>query len=195
VIDRLRELRVDAFDIKGNRKADRDSIGEEKATVYANKRAEMWGTMREWLQHSAVPAHPDLLTDLTGLEYGYTIREGRDAVILERKEDMKKRGLASPDLADALALSFAYPVVASDHASRMSTRSQHQTEYDPPCIGAAPGQLTTKSNITRSPSNYAGRRTRTIVSAETGAAASAEGQSRCTPLSEFLNPLDLSNYP
>jgi hypothetical protein len=30
--------------------------------------------------------------------------EGRDAIILEKKEDMKKRGLASPDLADALAL-------------------------------------------------------------------------------------------
>ena len=86
---------------------------------------------REWLQHGAVPAHPDLLTDLTGLEYGYTIREGRDALILERKEDMKKRGLASPDLADALALTFAYSVVASDHTRRMSTRSPHQIEYDP----------------------------------------------------------------
>jgi hypothetical protein len=44
VIDRLRELQVEVFDIKGNGKADRGSVGEEKATVYANKRAEMWGT-------------------------------------------------------------------------------------------------------------------------------------------------------
>ena len=48
----------------------------------------------------------------TGVEYGYVLREGRDAIILEKKEDMKKRGLASPDLADALALTFAYPVAA-----------------------------------------------------------------------------------
>jgi hypothetical protein len=41
------------------------------------------------------------------VEYGYVLREGRDAIILEKKEDMKKRGLASPDLADALALTFA----------------------------------------------------------------------------------------
>ena len=33
VIDRLRELRVEVFDIKGNGKADRGSVGEEKATV------------------------------------------------------------------------------------------------------------------------------------------------------------------
>jgi hypothetical protein len=40
--------------------------------------------MREWLAQGAIPSHPDLLTDLTGLEYGNTIREDRDALILER---------------------------------------------------------------------------------------------------------------
>jgi hypothetical protein len=61
VVDQLREIRVDVFAIKGNGKADRGSVGEQKATVYANKRAQMWGTMRKRLAHGAIPAHPDLL--------------------------------------------------------------------------------------------------------------------------------------
>jgi hypothetical protein len=62
-----------------------------------------------------IPDDLELLADLTGVEYGYVLCEGSDAVILEKKEDMKKRGLASLDLADALALTFAYPVAAHDH--------------------------------------------------------------------------------
>jgi hypothetical protein len=52
-----------------------------------------------------------------------------------------------------------------------------------------------RGSVTRSPGTCAGRRTRTIVSAATGAAVSPRVQSRSTPLSEFLNPLDLGNYP
>jgi hypothetical protein len=69
----------------------------------------MWGVMREWLKRGAIPKDDDLLTDLTGVEYGYN---ADNAIQLERKEDMKKRGLSSPDIADGLALTFAYPVVA-----------------------------------------------------------------------------------
>ncbi len=72
-----------------------------------------------------------LMADLTGVEYGYVLREGRDAIILEKKEDMKKRGFASPDLADALALTFAYPVAASDHRWQLNGKPRHQYHYDP----------------------------------------------------------------
>jgi hypothetical protein len=68
------------------------------------------------------------MADLTGVEYGYTARDGRDSIILERKEDVKKRGLASPDNGDALALTFAYPVMPSDHRPR---RSLHRFKYNP----------------------------------------------------------------
>jgi len=136
---------------------------------------------REWLQHGAVPAHPDLLTDLTGLDYGHTIREGRDALILERKEDMEE--------AEACVARFgrrARPELRLPPWWRASTRAECRpghsikpnTTPTPTSIGAAPGDLTTKSNTTRSPGTYAGRRTRTIVSAATGAAVSARGQSR-----------------
>jgi hypothetical protein len=44
---------------------------------------------------------------------------------------MKKRGLASPDLADALALTFAYPVAAHDHLLQLTGKPRHQHQYDP----------------------------------------------------------------
>ena len=73
----------------------------------ANKRAEMWAALREWLGTGAIPDDPEIAADLTGVEYGYN---ANNAIQLERKEDMKKRGIASPDIGDALALTFAYPV-------------------------------------------------------------------------------------
>lgn len=76
--------------------------------VYVNWRAEMWGNMREALKEGvAIPDDIELRTDLTGIEYGY---QRENLIQLEKKEDMKKRGLASPDLGDALALTYALPV-------------------------------------------------------------------------------------
>ncbi len=112
-------------------KADHSHIGQDGAIVYANKRAEMWGAMRAWLAGGMIPDDRELLADLTGVEYGYALREGRDAIILEKKEDMKRRGLASPDLADALALTFAYAVAATDHRSQLTGKPTHQHEYNP----------------------------------------------------------------
>ncbi|MEM8973964.1 MAG: terminase [Pseudomonadota bacterium] len=87
--------------------------------VYANLRAEMWGKMRDWiLQYAILPDDRELRDDLVNIEYGYN---NHGAILLERKEDLKKRGLASPDIADALAMTFARPV-ASHEAQEMLTR-------------------------------------------------------------------------
>ena len=131
VVDRLRQLQHPVFDVQFGGKADHSHIGQDGAIVYANKRAEMWGAMRAWLAGGMIPDDRELLADLTGVEYGYALREGRDAIILEKKEDMKKRGLASPDLADALALTFAYPVGAQDHRWQLTGKPRHQYQYDP----------------------------------------------------------------
>lgn len=74
-----------------------------------NKRSEMWTNMRAWLAHGAIPDDPDIEADLTGVEYGYG--PDQTSIQLEKKEHMKARGLASPDDADALALTFAEPVM------------------------------------------------------------------------------------
>jgi hypothetical protein len=75
---------------------------------YANKRAEIWGRMREWLKGDVkIPDDDGLKSALIGSEYGFNTK---NAIQLEKKEDMKKRGLSSPDEGDALAMSFAEPV-------------------------------------------------------------------------------------
>ena len=74
---------------------------------YANMRSYMWSRMREWLPHGAIDNSPQLETDLAGPGYHHN---PHDQVVLESKEEMKKRGLDSPDSGDALALTFAQPV-------------------------------------------------------------------------------------
>jgi hypothetical protein len=73
----------------------------------------MWGFMREWLKVGSLPDDLELIADLKAVAYGY---DASDAILLERKDDMRRRGLASPDDGDALALTFAYPVAKKDWA-------------------------------------------------------------------------------
>jgi hypothetical protein len=75
-----------------------------------NRRAECWQQMKEWLEDdggASIPDRDDLHADLCGVRYSY---DSSGRLRLEKKEDMKKRGLRSPDLADALALTLAEPV-------------------------------------------------------------------------------------
>lgn len=70
-----------------------------------NRRAEIWGRMREWLsQGGCIPDDDDLASDLSAPKIKY--RANNDW-LLESKPDMKARGVNSPDLGDALALTFA----------------------------------------------------------------------------------------
>lgn len=76
---------------------------------YLNKRAEMWGLAKEWLkQGGSLPDDQVLYEDLISPE---TLPRLDGKIALESKEDMRKKGLPSPNRADALALSFAYPVM------------------------------------------------------------------------------------
>lgn len=94
--------------------------GDSPDTTMANMRGFMWMKMREWLTIGCIPASPDpvgvrLETDLCGPGYHH---DKRDKVVLESKEDMKERGLDSPDYGDALGLTFAYaaPPVSTKQA-------------------------------------------------------------------------------
>ena len=131
VVDHLRLLRIPFVDVAFGAEADRDPGGFASSTIYANKRAEMWGAMREWLAGGMIDDDAELKADLIGVEYGFTIKQGRDAIILEKKEHMRSRGLASPDDADALALTFASPVGPADQSAKFEGRSRHEIDYDP----------------------------------------------------------------
>jgi hypothetical protein len=72
----------------------------------------MWTRMRGWLATGSIPDEDNLEADLAGPEYGY----GADQVSiqLEKKKDMRARGLPSPDDADALACTFAEMVLPNE---------------------------------------------------------------------------------
>ena len=96
--------------------------GESSDPAYLNKRAEMWGMMKDWLRDGGtIPDDPVLCGELVGPEY-YVKTTGGSAgkIVLESKTDMKKRGLASPNRADCLALTFAAPVAGRVAARRRS---------------------------------------------------------------------------
>ena len=73
---------------------------------YFNKRAEMWDLMGKWVENACLPNDEKLCKDLTNVRY--EIDRGR--LKLEDKKAVKQRLGRSPDTADALALTFAYPV-------------------------------------------------------------------------------------
>jgi hypothetical protein len=98
VFDRLKQLKVPVVDVQSAETAD-------KSNEYYNKRAELWGRCRDWLRTAQpdIPNDVELITDLTAVQYGF---DGHMRYQLEKKEDMKRRGLASPDSADSLVYTF-----------------------------------------------------------------------------------------
>jgi hypothetical protein len=108
VIDRLRQLNSPSAIIEvpfGGQALDHTVNG------YANRRAEMWDNMRKWLQSGgSIPNDYELTKELAAPTYTY---DGQSRLKLERKEEIRERVGFSPDRADALALTFAEPVVSS----------------------------------------------------------------------------------
>ena len=120
VVDRLRQLGYDVIEINFGAKATQRG--------YANMRAQMWGNLRQALRDGIrLPDDTDLVSDLTGVEYGYNLRND---IQLESKEQMKRRGLSSPDRADALALTYALPV-SPNRAGYAGVETETGGEYDP----------------------------------------------------------------
>lgn len=106
VVDYVREYMTSWFNANPARKLMEFHGGATPLDgfMYFNYRANMWGAMRDWLSTAEIPDDPELESDLTGPEYYFS---NKNQIQLEKKEDMKSRGLASPDLGDTLAMSFA----------------------------------------------------------------------------------------
>jgi hypothetical protein len=103
IVDRLQELNVPVVGVNSAERAN-DPL------TYENHRAEMWWLMKEWFEDApcCVPNNAALIADVTGPQPKES-SNGRK--LLEKKADMAKRGVRSPDGGDALALTFAHPVV------------------------------------------------------------------------------------
>jgi len=115
ILDRLKEQRYKV--VRGVN----FSWKSKTPQMYANKRAELWGSMREWLQAASLPQDRQLKADLTG---PHQKPNSSGSIQLESKKDMKARGMASPDAADALACTFAYSV-----AHRESRQPMRKAAY------------------------------------------------------------------
>lgn len=127
VIDRLRQLGHNVVEVNFG--------GVPRQARYVNKRAEMWFEMRDWLgAGGALPDLQELKQDLAAPTFKFT---PADKIQLESKDDIKARIKASPDLGDALALTFAFPAYRSHDVTAQARRmgipviEQGPMEYDP----------------------------------------------------------------
>jgi phage terminase large subunit len=97
---------------------------------YYNRRAEMWFRMADHIKKGlALPNMPELIPELTEPRYGF--KGGK--MIIEEKDQLKKRLGYSPDLADALALTYAWPDMpkAEVEAAQRGTKAGRMAmEYD-----------------------------------------------------------------
>jgi hypothetical protein len=136
VVDILRRLRIPVIGVDFGSKA--DYFNQVNPQVkYANKRAEIWGAVRDWLPSGTLPSltvpSPSgttmtLTDELTGPTYGHNNRE---EILLEAKKDMRSRGVPSPNVADALACTFASPSFVPRAPALNPGRQTVAPPYDP----------------------------------------------------------------
>lgn len=129
VVDNVRHMALHCWDVQFGGKDDvggnaTGNTGER----YANKRAAMWGAMKAWIVTGSLPHDPDLKAQLIGPKYALN---SRGEIQLETKEDMMRRGITSPDKADALALTFAYPLYPHANAGGEHRPKTVSTDYNP----------------------------------------------------------------
>lgn len=132
VIDRLRQLHFVVVEVPFGGKA-------IKPELFVNRRTEMWAAMSEWLANGgSIPNDSSLKAELATPTYSFDVHGKKK---LESKDDIKKRLLGnSPDMANALALTFAAPVTpvsevdrAIEQFERKRQRSRQEAcnNYDP----------------------------------------------------------------
>jgi hypothetical protein len=124
VIDRLDRLGHSCIEVQFG--------GKPNDPRYANKRTEMWFEMAEWVKTGSLPDLPEWSIDLCAPLYTY--RNAHDRIALESKDSIKKRGLPSPDLGDALACTFASHVAARYDPTKpgiFAGSGMAVIEYDP----------------------------------------------------------------
>jgi len=99
VVDRLREQNLP---VRGVNVAEAPSTKKN----YLNLRAELWFAIKDWLaqRDCRLPNNDELASELAAPQYKYT---STGKIKIETKDEMRKRGIKSPDKADALALTMA----------------------------------------------------------------------------------------
>lgn len=133
VHDRLKEVLREEDQQKGRDGIDRLADRVEGVTVsespmdsekYPIKRDEMWGEMKDWLKDApcSIPDDDALHADLAAVGFTY---DSKSRTKLTGKKELKAKGIRSPDLGDALALTFAYPVAPRQETVHNAAGEHH----------------------------------------------------------------------
>lgn len=114
VVDRLRELNLPCRGI---------NVSESPAMgmTYRNLRAELWHKAKAWLEKRdcRMPKDDKLISELATVRYSFT---SSGKIQIESKDDIRKRGLSSPDLADAFVLTFASDAATVSYGQSYSSK-------------------------------------------------------------------------
>lgn len=88
-------------------------------STYRNLKAELWHKAKAWLEARDcwLPKDELLVAELATVRYSFT---SSGKIQIEGKDEIRKRGLASPDRADAFCLTFASDAVAGAFGSSVS---------------------------------------------------------------------------
>jgi len=115
--------------------------GNVDGVVVLNKRAEMYLRGKSWLGNplASLPPIDDLRADLLNINYGYA--GDQVSTMLERKEDLRKRNLPSPDFSDAWALTFAYGVMSKAMQAEATNTGSGADNLNPAMDDWDPQQL------------------------------------------------------
>lgn len=114
VVDRLMELGLPA---RGINVSESPSFG----TQYRNLRAELWAKAKAWLERRDcfLPNDERLISELATVRYKFA---SNGKLQIESKDDIRRRGLPSPDVADSFVLTFAGEAVVGLHGSAASSK-------------------------------------------------------------------------
>ncbi len=106
--------------------------GKAKDQGLLNKRVEIWRDMKLWMMGGGALENDSIICDELIAPESYVVATGQNAgkIFLESKEDLKKRGIASPNRADALALTFSAPVLNKSQKQFISLNTRQQ-DYNP----------------------------------------------------------------
>ncbi|HBP0696252.1 TPA: terminase [Pseudomonas aeruginosa] len=99
--------------------------GASSDPAMLNKRGEIWNAMKEWLKAGGELNDQQTADEISAPEYRVKL-DGK--IVLEDKAELKKRAGISPNRADALALTFSFPVVKK---AFYAGNGGHQSTYDP----------------------------------------------------------------
>ena len=113
ILDRLVEQRYKVRGVNFGWKA-------KNPRAHLNKRSEIWCAMRDWLKTASIKEDRRLKDDFTGVKSMFT---SNGAIQLESKKDLRARGLSSPDAADALAVTFAFPMAQREYIDKAPRRN------------------------------------------------------------------------